>query len=141
MKFTSREEDFILADWPEGNEHLNWLLTATRKEIWDWIPSEITAITSAASALGSVKTAKKSATSRTNGKLGGRPIHSSMIIRAKRVATCQWMAEAANGELTPLERQTFESNTAVYDALAKTYPANSDWHGRKINGGFKIDID
>jgi hypothetical protein len=37
MKFTQREINFILADWPEGDEHLDWLLDASWKEIKDWI--------------------------------------------------------------------------------------------------------
>jgi len=28
---------FILAGWPEGADHLNWLLSATKAEIVDWI--------------------------------------------------------------------------------------------------------
>ena len=27
---------FCLADWPEGDEHWRWLLTATEQEIRDW---------------------------------------------------------------------------------------------------------
>ena len=139
--FDDREMDFIFSDWPEGEGHYSWLMSASRGEIVDWISPEFTSRANAAAALGSIKSDRKTAAARINGKLGGRPKHNSMIINAHRVATCQWMAVAANGELTPLESQTFESKKAVYDALAKTYPANSDWHGHKIQGGFKIDLD
>lgn len=30
--------EFILADWPEGDEHWNWIINATIEEILDWIP-------------------------------------------------------------------------------------------------------
>jgi hypothetical protein len=29
--------DFILADWNEGDEHLNWVITADEQEILDWV--------------------------------------------------------------------------------------------------------
>jgi hypothetical protein len=29
--------DFILADWPEGNEHWNWVINADEQEILDWV--------------------------------------------------------------------------------------------------------
>lgn len=28
--------DFIMADWPEGDEHWRWVATATEREIIDW---------------------------------------------------------------------------------------------------------
>jgi hypothetical protein len=28
--------DFILADWPEGDEHLRWVISASVEEILDW---------------------------------------------------------------------------------------------------------
>jgi len=36
LGFTAEQMDFIFADWPEGDEHLDWLLTASRDEIADW---------------------------------------------------------------------------------------------------------
>jgi hypothetical protein len=32
----SKYRDFILADWPEGDSHLRWVITATAKEIVSW---------------------------------------------------------------------------------------------------------
>ncbi len=29
--------DFILADWPEGDEHWRWVITAPEKDILDWV--------------------------------------------------------------------------------------------------------
>ena len=29
--------DFILADWPEGDEHWAWVVQATEQEILDWV--------------------------------------------------------------------------------------------------------
>ena len=29
-------EDFILTDWPEGDDHWRWVITATESEIVDW---------------------------------------------------------------------------------------------------------
>jgi hypothetical protein len=37
LGFTEKQQEFIFADWPEWGEHLAWLLTATKKEIEDWI--------------------------------------------------------------------------------------------------------
>ena len=37
MDFTDQEMEFIFADWPEGNDHYRWLLSATRDEIANWI--------------------------------------------------------------------------------------------------------
>lgn len=30
-------EDFILTDWPEGDEHWQWVLDASEAEIVDWV--------------------------------------------------------------------------------------------------------
>lgn len=37
LNFNQEEQDFIWADWENYDEHLDWLLTASRKEIADWI--------------------------------------------------------------------------------------------------------
>lgn len=37
MEFTAHELDFIWADWSNWDEHIAWLLTASRVEIADWI--------------------------------------------------------------------------------------------------------
>lgn len=37
LDFSANEMDFIFADWPNWDEHLDWLMTATREEIQDWI--------------------------------------------------------------------------------------------------------
>lgn len=37
MEFNEVEEAFIWADWPDMNEHIDWLLTASRAEIKAWI--------------------------------------------------------------------------------------------------------
>jgi hypothetical protein len=31
--------DFILADWPEGDEHWRWVISAPIDEILDWVKS------------------------------------------------------------------------------------------------------
>ncbi len=36
MGFDEEEKKVIFYDWPEGDEHLDWLLTAPEKEINDW---------------------------------------------------------------------------------------------------------
>ena len=36
MGFDEREKAVIFYDWPEGDMHLDWLITATEKEINDW---------------------------------------------------------------------------------------------------------
>ena len=37
MEFTDQEQEYIFSDWSNWNEHIEWLLTATREEIEDWI--------------------------------------------------------------------------------------------------------
>jgi hypothetical protein len=37
LGFTDEQQEFIFADWSNTDEHINWLLTATKKEIADWI--------------------------------------------------------------------------------------------------------
>jgi len=37
MRFTDEQVDFIFSDWPNWDEHMAWLLTATRDEIISWI--------------------------------------------------------------------------------------------------------
>jgi hypothetical protein len=80
MKFTSRQMEFIFADWFEGDTHYQWLLTATRREIYEWIIAgdpDLESSGKAAAQLGSrggaSKSPEKSAASRENGKKGGRP--------------------------------------------------------------------
>lgn len=34
--FTPYQFEFLFNDWAEGDEHLEWLLTASREEIVDW---------------------------------------------------------------------------------------------------------
>ena len=37
MGFTPEQESFIWNDWPNWNEHIEWLRTASRDEIASWI--------------------------------------------------------------------------------------------------------
>ena len=39
MGWSEDEMAFIFSDWPEGEEHYQWLLTAERAEIQSWINS------------------------------------------------------------------------------------------------------
>lgn len=39
MEFNDKQMDFIFEDWPNMDEHLDWLMTATKEEIEDWIDS------------------------------------------------------------------------------------------------------
>ena len=36
FEFATEQIDFIFADWPESEEHLDWLLTASKEEIESW---------------------------------------------------------------------------------------------------------
>ena len=40
MNFTETEQDTIWADWPNIDEHYDWLLSASRAEILDWIDAQ-----------------------------------------------------------------------------------------------------
>ncbi len=37
MEFNDAEHDFIWSDWDNMDDHIDWLITATRKEIKSWI--------------------------------------------------------------------------------------------------------
>ena len=37
FEFNEEDQDFIFSDWSNMNEHIQWLLTATRDEIAKWI--------------------------------------------------------------------------------------------------------
>ena len=36
LGFTAEQKDYIFADWPNEDEHISWLLTASKQEIEDW---------------------------------------------------------------------------------------------------------
>jgi hypothetical protein len=36
MGFDEHDKEVIFYDWAEGDEHINWLLTATEDEINSW---------------------------------------------------------------------------------------------------------
>ena len=36
MGLSDEQTQFLLADWPEGNEHLAWLILAPVVDILDW---------------------------------------------------------------------------------------------------------
>ena len=39
MGFTQEQQAVIFYDWPEGNDHIQWLLTASQEEITSWLES------------------------------------------------------------------------------------------------------
>jgi len=36
LGLSDEQTEFLLADWPEGNEHLSWLILAPIEDILDW---------------------------------------------------------------------------------------------------------
>jgi len=36
LGLSDEQTQFLLADWPEGNEHLSWLILAPIEDILDW---------------------------------------------------------------------------------------------------------
>jgi hypothetical protein len=104
----------------------------------------------AAAALGRIKSDKKAASSRENGKKGGRPKTSkskntgggkmiTMIIRAERVEG-GWRMVDSDGNY-PQEGKIHQTRQSVYRDCEAMYPANSTWQGRKIGSGYRIVID
>ncbi len=63
----------------------------------------------------------------------------TLIIKAIKKGT-GWTLEAKNGEL-PTEGRIVSTRTQAYRDCVAMYPANSVWRGRKVNGGYRIDID
>src|SRR5574343_75301 len=81
LGFTEKQTEFIFSDWPNWEEHLDWLLTASREEIVSWGEASdwgeeggtYVDISDAAARLGSIKSERKAAAARENGRKGGRP--------------------------------------------------------------------
>jgi hypothetical protein len=81
FEFNGIEFEYIFSDWPNLEEHLDWLLTASREEIVSWgeasdwgeAGGNYVNISDAAAALGSIKSERKAAAARENGRKGGRP--------------------------------------------------------------------
>lgn len=64
----------IFYDWPEGDEHLEWIATAPISEIVDWAETvEAFGDSRAASSLGRRTSKRKADAARANGRKGGRP--------------------------------------------------------------------
>lgn len=64
--------DTIFYDWPNWDEHLEWIANAPLTEIISWLES-VEGKSLPALALRSIKSEKRSAASRENGRKGGRP--------------------------------------------------------------------
>jgi hypothetical protein len=47
--------------------------------------------------------------------------------------------KAENGEY-PQDRRVNPSRASAYRDAAQIWPKNSDWHGRKVKGGYRIDL-
>lgn len=62
----------------------------------------------------------------------------TVLIKAVKVDG-GYIHRAENGEL-PTEGQVIKTRAAAYQELQAMY-ANSTWHGRKVHGGYRIDID
>ena len=70
----SKHETTIFYDWSNWDEHMEWIATAPVEKIVAWVEEiEGYSRSQAASTLGSIKSKRKSKSSRENGKLGGRP--------------------------------------------------------------------
>jgi hypothetical protein len=87
---------------------------------------------------GSVKSERKAASSRENGKLGGRPRKEYLVIRAVK-GTGGYELVADNGD-RPQEGLAHKSAKLAYDDAALLWPTNSVWEGKRIPGGYRITI-
>lgn len=71
-KALSQHEATIFYDWPNWDEHMEWIATADAVEIVEWART-VSGKSLAAVALRAIPSAKRAAASRANGKRGGRP--------------------------------------------------------------------
>jgi len=46
---------------------------------------------------------------------------------------------ATNGD-KPSENYVYSSRAEAYKACAQMYPSNSSWRGKKVTGGFRINL-
>lgn len=87
---------------------------------------------------GSATSERKAASSRENGKLGGRPRKEYLVIRAVK-GTGGYELVADNGD-RPQEGLAHKSAKLAYDDAALLWPSNSTWEGKRIPGGYRITI-
>lgn len=91
----------------------------------------------AAVALGSIKSEKKAASSRENGRKGGRP-HTTLIKAFRNEEG--WYLKAADGTL-PQDGFTYPTEEEAYEAAAQLWPSNSIWRGKRLSYAYRINID
>ena len=63
----------------------------------------------------------------------------TMLIKAERTIDGKYILVAEN-EDHPLENYEHDTEKDAYAAAAKIFPANSIWRGRRVPGGFRIDL-
>jgi hypothetical protein len=61
-----------------------------------------------------------------------------MLIKAEKTDN-GFTLVAKNGDM-PQEGFAYATEKEAYAAAAQLYPANSTWHGRRVPGGYRIDI-
>lgn len=64
----------------------------------------------------------------------------TMIIKAVQNDDGKYYLLAENGD-KPQEGYAYATKTEAYAAAASIYPANSEWHGRKLASGYRIEIE
>jgi len=64
----------------------------------------------------------------------------TMLIKAEKTASGRYTLVAENGD-KPQEGFEYDTEKLAYAAVSQLYPANSIWPGRRVPGGYRIDIE
>lgn len=63
----------------------------------------------------------------------------TLKIKVIRDISGLWMIVDTN-TYYPIDESRYHTRKEGYDACECMYPSNSIWHGRRVHGGYRVDI-